>query len=370
MDTIINIIFCVFLFIGFVIFSGFFWQWFYSAPTHQDETYYFEASDGWPLALHHYRSEKPQGFPVVLCHGLSSNRYVFDLPDAPSLAKYLAEHGRDIWVAELRGSGMSASPGLYKSDVSYKWNFDDHLEKDVPAIIAQVLKLTNASKIHWVGHSMGGMLVLAHLAQTDDLPVASATAVGSPTDFSKMKLKLGNLIVRFRTYFEWMPFSPLPFFGRFLTPFVPYLPDKYFTIFNPENMNHSVARKTIALASQLVTSHKIWLQFGNFVQSGRFASADNRLYVDGLGGSQVPVMVIAGGRDIMSPEASVTSVCNGPHAPANIECMVLSRENGFSADYGHLDLMVGIRAREEVFPIIENWISTTEPDLNGKTESI
>ena len=70
-------------------------------------------TDGWRLAVHHYRPpNEASGTPVILCHGLSANRYVFDLPAGPSLAQFLRDHGRDVWVAELRGSGMSARPGL------------------------------------------------------------------------------------------------------------------------------------------------------------------------------------------------------------------------------------------------------------------
>ena len=75
------------------------------------------------------------GFPVILCHGLDANRYLFDIQGAPSLADFLRRHGRDVWVAELRGSGMSDRPGIKHSDVPYSWGFEDHLRHDVPAII-------------------------------------------------------------------------------------------------------------------------------------------------------------------------------------------------------------------------------------------
>ena len=50
-----------------------------------------------------------------------------------------------------------------------------------------VLATTGASEIHWIGHSMGGMLMLAHPAGTTNPAVASVVTLGSPVDFSKVK---------------------------------------------------------------------------------------------------------------------------------------------------------------------------------------
>ncbi|KAJ1489593.1 hypothetical protein T484DRAFT_3470631 [Baffinella frigidus] len=40
---------------------------------------------------------------VVLCHGLASNRFTFDLQADVSVVDYLAEQGWDTWLVELRG---------------------------------------------------------------------------------------------------------------------------------------------------------------------------------------------------------------------------------------------------------------------------
>lgn len=59
------------------------------------------------------------------------------------------------------GNGLSDKPQLFSSR-STKWNIDDYVEKDVPAIIRFVLKETKTQQVHFLGHSMvrHGVLVV------------------------------------------------------------------------------------------------------------------------------------------------------------------------------------------------------------------
>ena len=141
LEGFLALVYCLVAAVILPIVCGYLWNGFYAAPTGQDETFYVRADDGWRLAVHHYRPQAGvRGLPVLLCHGLSSNRYTFDLPGSPGLARFLSDHGRDVWVAELRGSGMSDRPGLFRADVPYSWAFEDHLCRDLPAIISRVAR--------------------------------------------------------------------------------------------------------------------------------------------------------------------------------------------------------------------------------------
>jgi pimeloyl-ACP methyl ester carboxylesterase len=44
---------------------------------------------------------------------------------------------------------------------------DDQAKIDVPAILDYVREETGAERVNWVGHSLGGMLMLAHLETTE-----------------------------------------------------------------------------------------------------------------------------------------------------------------------------------------------------------
>src|SRR5438105_3801201 len=47
---------------------------------------------------------------VLLVHGLGQNRYSFDLPSR-SFANYLVAHGYEVFLADLRGHGLSRAHG-------------------------------------------------------------------------------------------------------------------------------------------------------------------------------------------------------------------------------------------------------------------
>jgi len=63
-------------------------------------------ADGVTVALARYLGTAKHNVPVLMTHGLFSNRQVC----AP-LAQYLAREGFDCWVLELRGHGASQMPG-------------------------------------------------------------------------------------------------------------------------------------------------------------------------------------------------------------------------------------------------------------------
>jgi pimeloyl-ACP methyl ester carboxylesterase len=357
MEHLLSVFFVLVLIVGFIVLWGYLCQWYYYATTSQDETYYFTAEDGWRLAVHHYKPEGAiQGRPVILCHGLSSNRYAFDLPGAPSLSKFLKAAGRDVWVVELRGSGMSAQSRLFFSDVPYNWDFEDHLTKDVPAAIDFVLERTGATQVDWIGHSMGGMLILAHLSRHPDAPVFSALTLGSPVNFTNMRTKEIDSLLKISPIFGWLPISPLPFFGRLFIPVINRIPTKLLGLFHVPNITPEIARKTVALAAQLVTSNRIWLTFGRYIDTGKFATANGKPYLDGLAEAKTSLFFVGGSRDAMAPDCVDSKICTPDNAVGSRKTLIVGKESGFSSDYGHMDLMVGNKSREEIFPLALGWL--------------
>ena len=65
--------------------------------------------------------------------------------------------------------------------LSSGWCVDDHLFKDLPAAVALVLEESGARQLHWVGHSMGGMLATGALSLQGYLArsIRSVTMLGS-----------------------------------------------------------------------------------------------------------------------------------------------------------------------------------------------
>ena len=130
--------------------------------------------DGWRLYLRRVACAAPppgapppprRAHPVVLCPGLASGGVEsFDLGGgAPSLAEHLARRGFDVWVPDLRGAGRSDRARWWRR--SSWFSVDDHLFLDVPAVVGTVLSVSGASELHWLGHSMGGMLAVGAISR-------------------------------------------------------------------------------------------------------------------------------------------------------------------------------------------------------------
>jgi pimeloyl-ACP methyl ester carboxylesterase len=358
LNLALSVFFITVLTVLAVIGAALFWQRLFAGRSGQNATYFFTAEDGWKLAVHRYRPDRCEHpIPVILCHGLSSNRFAFDLPACPSLARYLRMHGFDVWLVELRGSGMSEKPGLVFSDVPYSWGFHDHLTKDVPAVIRFVMEQTGASKINWIGHSMGGMLIRAHVSAHPDAPVQTAITIGSPLDFSKMKSTRFGALARFGFLVRPCPIFPLPFIGKAVSPLAHMLPGFLMNAFHSPNIDQKGAQRIVATASELVTSTRLWLDFGRFIRTGVFGPGDGSRYVTDGSPANMPVLVLAGSRDGMAPLESVKAGYEMLPEPGAGEFYILGKEIGFAEDYGHLDLLSGSRAHKEVFPIVLTWLS-------------
>ncbi|MFB6347350.1 MAG: alpha/beta hydrolase, partial [bacterium] len=131
-----------------------FLQWKYGTSESADELHYATTDDGIDIGLWRHRADRKDADPVLVVHGLGVNHRHMDLDGPCSVAKHLQSRGYDCWVVVLRGRGVSETP-------DQSWNFDDFAQRDLPAAIDYVLEETGRDELHWVGHSMGGMLYYA-----------------------------------------------------------------------------------------------------------------------------------------------------------------------------------------------------------------
>ncbi len=70
----------------------------------------------------------------------------------------------------------------------------------------------------------------------------------------------------------------------------------------------------------------------------------------------VPILLIAGQVDNLAPPEVVRFAYNKVSSTDKTYRM-FGRVNGYKANYGHNDLMLGKHAREEVFPLISQWLT-------------
>ncbi len=328
---------------------------FHSAPT----------SDGWGIALYRYRPAAPPGRalpiePVIVCHGLLSNRFNVDLDDRHSVARHLRDAGFDVWVMELRGHGRSRRAGTGRL-WPFDWTIDDYVRGDFPATIEYVRRETGAEAVHWVGHSLGGMILYAACALGLTNRIRSAVMSDVPADMSLIRSRklVGALYGRIVPVVPPVLFIPFVLVMGWISPRL--LLPKY-GIRCRRTMLRIVANGIIDVGCSRVALH-----LAHILRRGRVVSWDGTIdYEAGIDRIDFPILQLAAACR-PSPEATARALIE--RAPARDKSYVrLGRDGGFGEDYNHFTILLGERAREEVYPLIASFLLERSACARPRTE--
>lgn len=336
----------------------------YLLATPSDENRFAATIDGWELALYRYRPGTVAAGrePIILCHGMLSNRFNVDLDEEVSLARYLREKGFDAWVMELRGHGRSrrAAPSDRAVDGAprrrrFDWNVDDYIQRDLIAVVDHVRRATGAERVHWFGHSMGGMILYGACALEGTASrIRSAVVTDAPATFGPLRTpaRMG------RAYARLIPAVPPAIVIPFLGPLVWLLPD----LMGPRYGISERRLMMTLLANAIIPwgSSRALLQFCEMLESGRFRSMDGGVdYERGASLIDFPLLVLSSARKLMDERAILYGF---EHAAANDKRYVrLSRANGYTTDYTHSNLLLSGSSPREVFPLIADWYAEHSP---------
>ncbi len=308
--------------------------------------------DGATIALHHHPG---RGRPVLLVHGVSSNYRFFDLDAEHSLAVWLAARDHDVWLLDLRGHG-AALDDLAGDRQFYGWTLDDYGKHDVATAVNWIKAVTGAPKIDYVGHSMGGMVGTIYAQSGGEANLSTFVALGSPAEFDPNDplARLGSAALRSGgSALLWVESPAFSAITADLGGRVPGRPQEL--LYNPQNFAATtIDRMLRAVVSPM--SRDEMRHLGNMLARGRFESADGTVdYRAGLSDLRVPTLAIGGAGDQIVPSARVR-----PYATAvagEAKWIEAGTATGMDADYGHLDLGLGERAPDEIFPEIAAWLS-------------
>ncbi len=323
----------------------------YRLETPCDERRIARTPDGWDLALYRYRPRDlvPGREPVVLCHGMLSNRFNVDLDEGSSLARYLRGRGLDAWVLELRGHGGSHRTGSGRLR-PFDWTLDDYIHRDLPAAVDHVRGATGAERVHWFGHSMGGMVLYgACAAGTAEGRIRSAALSDAPASFERLRrrARIGRL------YGRLIPAVPPALV-------LPWLGPAAWTVPALLGRRYGVSERRLVmtiLANAIISwgSSRALLHFCDLLESGRFRSSDGALdYEEGPGRIRFPLMVLSAARKLMDEQAVR---CGYERAAASEKRYVrFGRAEGCARDYTHSNLLVSPTSQHEVYPVVADWL--------------
>ncbi len=323
-------------------------------PSITRELHWAVTPEKFELALERLRSSSKvrRRTPVVLSHGFFVNNLFLNLDEERSLARYLAEEGFDVWNLSLRGIGRSLNPlrGEPKS-----WGLDEMIDTDLSTVVRYIQKETGSPKIAWVGYDMGGLLLYGYAERKGGAGLAAGVAIAAPVTFhhpeqgpikNLLKLQerptLKNLFLRLNG----------PFLGRLLIPLIPQIGKLFY---NPENLDDETQEKwleeALAEINPGVLDHLLLM-----IEKEEFVAAKGNFnYRKNLARIRLPLLLIGGENDALAPPEAMRVVHQGI-ASADRTLRIFGPRARDSAAYGHVDLILGRKARTEVFPVIGKWL--------------
>ncbi|MCU0697959.1 MAG: alpha/beta fold hydrolase [Myxococcaceae bacterium] len=320
-----------------------------------------KTKDGWEIALVRYRPQGPvTGRPVLLCHGISANDRNMDLDERHSMARWFAAQGREAWTMSLRATGDSDRPDPSKGRALPIF-FDDYWEHDLPTAIAHVRAVTGAESIDYAGHSMGGMIAYAYLSQGGTGLHAVAT-LGAPTRLD-WGTGLEAILARLGPKVVSSPDVLLPsqLGAGLAAPFMTVVRDGPFQriFYNPESTDPSTWQRLVVYGTA-DTAGGTARQLLALIATGRFTSKDGaRDFRADMARIRTPVLVVAGKLDRVALTPAVMDGYGALGGPKR--WLLITRANGALGEYGHMDLVIGERAPDEVFRPVLDFFNLHDP---------
>ncbi|XP_055470067.1 tear acid lipase-like protein [Psammomys obesus] len=338
------------------------------------EEYEVVTDDGYILLInripHGINTNSSGPKTVVYCqHGLFSTAGVWVAnPPNNSLAFVLADAGYDVWMGNSRGSTWAKKHVNLTTDSEEFWAFsyDEMIKYDLPATIDFILKKTGQKQIYYFGHSQGTLIALGAFATNQQLaekikiafllaPIATVKHVKgtgrSPAYFTPETFKL---LFGEKEFLPTVAFSKLSEYvcnikvlnagcAALLGSLNGYAPKQL-------NMSRVDVYVKLSLAG---TSVQILLHYSQAIKKGVFQAYDwgspsqNMLHYNqitpplyNVEDVKVPIAMWTGDKDFL---ANPNDVANLVPKISNL----MYHKN--IPDFSHLDFIVGLNAREEVF---------------------
>ncbi|CUA86590.1 MULTISPECIES: alpha/beta fold hydrolase [Gulbenkiania] len=271
---------------------------------------------------------RPDGAAVLMVHGVMANGRTFYSPSGKGLAPFLAEAGYDVFVADLRGRGLSR-PKIGPGD---RHGQTETIVEDLPALQAAIRRLKDGQPVHWVAHSWGGVHMSSCLVRFPELipQVRSLVYFGS-----KRSVHARNLSKLIEVDFMWN------IAARVLIRAFGYLPARRIGLGADDETDKShLQSREWAKVQPWVDSHD-GFDYGAAARSVTLP----------------PALYLAARNDPCRGHPEDVRRFRDESGPHLSRLHLLARATGHRHDYNHVSLLTHPEAPQDHFPLVLHWLA-------------
>ena len=274
----------------------------------------------------------PEGTPVFMLHGMIENSAIFCSRKGRGLGPFLADHGYDVYMADLRGRGKSTPPVGRHSNHGQT----ESILYEVPAFIKKIIEIRGTVTQKWIAHSWGGVILNSVMARFPEYAgmVDRAVYFGA-----KRRVAAVNRTRLARIDFIWGLLCSIA--GLVCG----YLPAKKMRIGsdNEPRMSH--------LGCVRWVYRKRWVDPVDGFDYGEAAKT----------ASLPPVLYLAAVNDRCLGHPADVKRTMDESCQDNAAYRVLGKEYGNLHDYDHVSMLTHPDAVRDHFPIVLQWLCSAGP---------
>lgn len=266
------------------------------------------------------------GPAIFMLHGSVENGKIFYSKNGKGLAPFLAKQGYDVFVADLRGKGLS-SPPINRGS---QYGLTECIREEIPAFLEEIKKIRGTFPQSWIAHSWGGILLLGYYARhAKEVNISSMIFLGT-----KRRITIGGV----RKF--WMINIFYNYIFKIVMWLKGYVDTKWLGI-GSENETGKSQKQTY----EWIT-HKEWKDEDGF----DYAAALRKLKLPSL-------LFIAGGNDkVLGHQRDVQKLIEEIDAK-QAEFYLAAKSHGNLHDYDHISMLTHGDAPADHFQFILRWLN-------------